>query len=450
MEVGCMKFRLPSLFFVTLLCVEAFSWPSPGDQACRLNFSTFPYRPIGGCTNVQEKLKDWNGFPKTSCCQNALIVFSHALALRASNDPAGNIFLRQGQWNDCSGPFHLQPNVTVQTCGFDDFFYGSGKCSTLQLANIDQNVVHQCFGFGSSSFDDACGGCTSAISQALDKMLSDLKAEGSDSEKATCLVSLIVSVIAGKMNDSSGIDDFNRCLPGLAVPEPVNYIKLNNNVGEALLAVILVMIGLTAIITLIKYVTKNQKQDKKPVPYKHIASTFSGLYRFSKAEIENAINYGNEKKCLGRGSAGQVYKGMLPSGQLVAIKQIYKSNTSDSFTREIEGLSRVRHPHLVCLFGCCIEDGEQYLVYEYCSNGNLAQHLLSMKDTVLTWELRVKILRDCAYALKYLHNHTDGCIVHRDIKVSNTEPQKTTYFVETNFTQYFILCISISFIFRSA
>lgn len=153
----------------------------------------------------------------------------------------------------------------------------------------------------------------------------------------------------------------------------------SDNVAEALLAVILVMIGLTAIIALIKYVTKNQKQEKKSVQSKEIADT-SGLYRFSKTEIENAINYGNEKKCLGRGSAGQVYKGMLPSGQLVAIKQIYKSNTLDSFSREIAGLSRVRHPNLVCLFGCCLEDGEQYLVYEYCSNGNLAQHLLRMSS----------------------------------------------------------------------
>ncbi|KAK6156428.1 hypothetical protein DH2020_010676 [Rehmannia glutinosa] len=418
MEVGCMKFKLPSLFLITLFCVKAFSLPSPGDPGCRLNFSTFPYRPQGGCTNVKEKLKDWNGFPKSSCCQNALIVFAHALALQAYNDPSGNIFLGQDQWNNCSGPFRSQPNVSAQTCGFDSFFYESGKCSTLELQDIDQNVVDRCSRFSSSSFDDACGDCTSAITEALDKMLDDYKVKGSYTEKATCLVGIIVSVIAGKMNGTSGTDDFVRCLPDLAVPEKVNYIKLNNSVAEALLAVILVMIGLTAIITLIKYVTKNQKQEKKPLSNKDFADTCSGLYRFSKAEIENAINYGTEKKCLGRGSAGQVYKGMLPSGQLVAIKHIYKSNTSDSFTREIDGLSRVRHPNLVCLFGCCIEDGEQYLVYEYCSNGNLAQHLLR-KDTVLTWELRVKILRDCAFALKYLHNHIDGCIVHRDIKLTN-------------------------------
>lgn len=197
------------------------------------------------------------------------------------------------------------------------------------------------------------------------------------------------------------------------------------------------------VIMLIKYVTKNKKQNSKHVKAKEI-STWSGLYRFTKSEIENAINFGNERKCLGRGSAGQVYKGILPSGQVVAIKQLYKNNNSDSFTREVENLSRVRHPNLVCLFGCCIEDGEQYLVYEYCSAGNLAQHLLSKsfssipifnpfifclicfvhllsgKDTFLTWERRVRILRDCSLALRYLHHYIDGCIVHRDIKVTDT------------------------------
>ncbi|XP_059308167.1 putative serine/threonine-protein kinase [Lycium ferocissimum] len=174
------------------------------------------------------------------------------------------------------------------------------------------------------------------------------------------------------------------------------------------------------VILLVKYVTRNARAGRKLLRLKpkELASNCSGLYSFSKAEIENAINFAEEKKFLGRGSAGQVFKGILPSGQVVAIKQIYRSNTSDSFTRELENLSRVRHPNLVCLFGCCIEDGEQYLVYEYCSAGNLAQHLLR-KDRVLSWEQRVRILRDCALALRYLHTYIDGYIVHRDIKLTN-------------------------------
>lgn len=148
---------------------------------------------------------------------------------------------------------------------------------------------------------------------------------------------------------------------------------------------ILAILALAALILLIKHVEKRKKQEKNERKKKtealspELTTRCSGLYRFSKSEIDNAINYATERKFLGRGSAGQVFKGKLPSGQLVAIKKLFESNTSDSdsFAREIDGLSRVRHPNLVCLFGCCFEDGEQYLVYEYCHNGNLAEHLLS-------------------------------------------------------------------------
>lgn len=42
---------------------------------------------------------------------------------------------------------------------------------------------------------------------------------------------------------------------------------------------------------------------------------------------------------------------------------------------------------------------------------------LAGNDSVLSWATRVNILRDCAVALRFLHTHPDGCIVHRDIKV---------------------------------
>lgn len=168
---------------------------------------------------------------------------------------------------------------------------------------------------------------------------------------------------------------------------------------------------------------------------------WSGLYRFTREEIERAVDYASSRIYLGSGSAGQVYQGVLPSGQLVAVKHIHRTAMSGSFTREVEQLCKVRHPNLVCLFGYCDEEGDQYLVYEYCANGNLAQNLLSKReiiyftfcsaglflmvrvrwhagsDSVLPWETRVKILRDCASVLRFLHTHPDGCIVHRDIKV---------------------------------
>ncbi|WOH07945.1 hypothetical protein DCAR_0727380 [Daucus carota subsp. sativus] len=269
------------------------------------------------------------------------------------------------------------------------------------------NASVSCSQFG-YSFDRDCSTCTDAITRAKAHLLSKYQKSGNDTEGATCGVAILISLAAQRISDPLYVSDLFRCASALNI-----YVSL----VKALLALVIAAIVLILVIVLIKHVIKNNKKDYKHVKAKEIA-TWSGLYRFSKAEIENAINFGNEKKCLGRGSAGTVYKGILPSGQVVAIKHIYKSNNSDTFTREVEGLSRVRHPNLVCLFGCCTEDGEQYLVYEYCSNGNLAQHLLR-KDTFLTWERRVKILRDCSLGLRYLHHYIDGCIVHRDIKLTN-------------------------------
>ncbi|XP_006830569.3 putative serine/threonine-protein kinase [Amborella trichopoda] len=189
------------------------------------------------------------------------------------------------------------------------------------------------------------------------------------------------------------------------------------------LTLVMAFTALLLIVLLIRLVQNKKEKDTKSLqalPSMSIkeVSTWSGLYRFSKEEIENAMNSINPRVCLGYGSAGIVYKGVLPSGQVVAIKHIQRRSTADSFYAEVHGLSRIRHPNLVCLFGCCEEDQQQYLVYEYCPNGNLS-YQLRRNETFLSWERRLTILRDCALALRFLHNYPDGCIVHRDIKLTN-------------------------------
>ncbi|KAL6875578.1 hypothetical protein ACP4OV_013091 [Aristida adscensionis] len=204
------------------------------------------------------------------------------------------------------------------------------------------------------------------------------------------------------------------------------YIKIKRSSFAVVLVSALLVFGLA--IAIIRYLTKMNRTDGNTTDslkssqgnkvHGEVINRWSGLYKFSKAEIERAINYANSRIYLGSGSAGQVYQGVLPSGQLVAVKHIHKTAMSGSFMREVEQLSKVRHPNLVCLFGYCDEEGDQYLVYEYCANGNLAQNLLR-SDSVLPWETRVRILRDCASVLRFLHTHPDGCIVHRDIKLTN-------------------------------
>nr|XP_043617439.1 probable receptor-like protein kinase At5g20050 [Erigeron canadensis] len=131
---------------------------------------------------------------------------------------------------------------------------------------------------------------------------------------------------------------------------------------------------------------------------------------------------------IGKGGYGLVYKGeLLLSNKLtsVAIKRL-DSNISGQglkeFLREIELLSRFKHPNLVSLLGFCEENGEKMLVYEYAERGSLDKYLTKGESTVqLTWLQRINICIDAARGLDYLHNHVaqDRRVIHRDIKSAN-------------------------------
>ncbi|CAN6714679.1 unnamed protein product [Malus baccata var. baccata] len=406
--------------YFILTFADNLSSPDDPSGGCVLNFTSIPYQPSGEClSHVAHKINVWGSYRTSPCCRNVLTTMSKALAIHAvKTQGSASVFLSQQEWKNCSGPFQKEPSVSIQNCHFDGLYYGSSACSNTTLTSIKkkqafQNAISNCTNL-SNAFEDVCGNCSKAVLDLRDDLLEAYEVkDGNATETGICGMAAVISVLEEKMNNTFSIDnDYMFCMSLLDTFEP-GYIKIKYSLAEAILSILIGITAVALIILLIKFVTK--KQPQKPVHSGPI-TTWSGLYRFSKAEIENAIN--TERKDLGRGSAGQVYKGVLPSGQVVAIKHINKSNTSDSFTREVEGLSRIRHPNLVCLFGCCVEDGEQYLVYEYCAKGNLAQHLLS-DDPVLTWERRVKILRDCALALRYLHHYIDGCIVHRDIKLTN-------------------------------
>lgn len=73
----------------------------------------------------------------------------------------------------------------------------------------------------------------------------------------------------------------------------------------------------------------------------------------------------------------KVYQGVLPAGELVAIKRAAQESMQGAveFKTEIELLSRVHHKNLVGLVGFCFEKGEQMLVYEYIPNGTLMDSL---------------------------------------------------------------------------
>lgn len=73
-----------------------------------------------------------------------------------------------------------------------------------------------------------------------------------------------------------------------------------------------------------------------------------------------------------------MYKGVLSNGQHVAIKHIVGEAYLETFVREVTSLSHVRHQNLVSLVGYCDDEGECFLVYELCQEGNLSDWLFGI------------------------------------------------------------------------
>lgn len=150
-----------------------------------------------------------------------------------------------------------------------------------------------------------------------------------------------------------------------------------------------------------------------------LACTHQGYRKYSIEEIQSATAFFSDSLKIGEGGYGAVYKCSLQH-TTVAVKVLRNeaSQGIQQFQREIEVLSRIRHPHMVLLLGACPEVG--CLVYEYMANGNLEDRLLCKGNSPpLPWSARFRIIWEVASALLFLHSAKPEPIVHRDLKPAN-------------------------------
>ncbi|KAL6006942.1 hypothetical protein ACLOJK_032438 [Asimina triloba] len=126
---------------------------------------------------------------------------------------------------------------------------------------------------------------------------------------------------------------------------------------------------------------------------------------FTYDELSEATDCFSEHNLLGEGGFGSVYKGCLPDGREVAVKQLKVGSGQGEreFRAEVEIISRVHHRHLVSLVGYCISDHQRLLVYEYVPNNTLHYHLHGQGRPVLDWATRRKVAAGAARGIAYLH-----------------------------------------------
>uniref|UniRef100_A0A6N2M4U9 non-specific serine/threonine protein kinase n=1 Tax=Salix viminalis TaxID=40686 RepID=A0A6N2M4U9_SALVM len=143
------------------------------------------------------------------------------------------------------------------------------------------------------------------------------------------------------------------------------------------------------------------------------------------ADIIEATEEFNSRYCIGTGGYGIVYKVVLPSEQVLAVKKFHQTPEVEmtglkAFRSEIDVLMGIRHRNIVKLYGFCSHAKHSFLVYEFVERGSLRKVLNDEEQAVnMDWDKRLNLIKGVANALSYMHHDCSPRIIHRDISSNN-------------------------------
>ncbi|CAH0549358.1 unnamed protein product [Brassicogethes aeneus] len=136
---------------------------------------------------------------------------------------------------------------------------------------------------------------------------------------------------------------------------------------------------------------------------------------------------------LGEGAFGKVYKGELKTKNIksyVAVKSLKENasaKTQADFQREIELISELKHPNIICLLGVVVKQEPMCMLFEFMSEGDLHEYLIANSPSegrCLTHDQFLHIAIQIAQGESFrkplvwnicLRNH----YVHRDLAARN-------------------------------
>ncbi|KAG1362498.1 putative MDIS1-interacting receptor like kinase 2 [Cocos nucifera] len=186
---------------------------------------------------------------------------------------------------------------------------------------------------------------------------------------------------------------------------------------------ILILLFLFVVFALL--ILRRKKRTRHAASIKEVESSiwnFNGEDAYN--DIIEAIEDFDDDCCIGAGVYSSVYKALLPSGKLVAVKKFHPLEIENSpskltFWNEIRALTQIQHRNIVKLYGFCSSTQHKFLVHEYMERGSLANILPSEGAIELEWSRRVDAVKHVAYALSYMHHDCAPPLIHRDITSNN-------------------------------
>lgn len=338
-------------------------------------------------------------------------------------------------WSAFQTEINVQdPNFDVRkSCGFDTSSISQGCMNITTRQQFEQKVTQQSLqtmgkACNQTLTSSPCAQCTAALTSTQAISLSGSLAGGNLTD-----CSAYSSIYAAAILNAPGPTDKNTawCL---------FFIGLSSNSGKnsawvygaAAAGVSVCVLG--AVVGFLYWRRRRARMEKKRILAEFEASDpcpmnpNSTLVRFTIENIRAATKNFSRENIVGTGGFGNVYKGVLADGSLVAVKRFKNCSPAGDpeFVHEVDVISSIRHRNLVALRGFCVAPGsleghQRILVCEFIPNCSLHDHLFDHRrsERRLDWPTRCQIAVGMARGLAYLHHEIQPGIIHRDIKASN-------------------------------
>ncbi|CAI9102716.1 OLC1v1001028C2 [Oldenlandia corymbosa var. corymbosa] len=146
-------------------------------------------------------------------------------------------------------------------------------------------------------------------------------------------------------------------------------------------------------------------------------------------ELREATNDFSTSNLIVENSNGQVYRGWLTDGTLVAIRcvKMKKKHSVHTYTHHLELIAKLRHIHLVSAIGHCFDCYQDdssvnkiLIVFEHVANGSL-RSLISEGNVAqkLTWKQRLAAAIGIGRGIQFLHTGLVPGIYANQLKITD-------------------------------